>query len=670
MKDIKFSPLVLFVIFLLILVIGTLLCKWLGTGKCGSMLEGMVAFNQVGSDGTYAVIPQYSNQNSIYKLHDTFYYDPKNGNVVRVNGKTYATNNNANDASGRTITDIVVIPRSAASSNKYTTVSDAVTGAVTNTATTESAIASVSSLYTSWSFPSTISTTTPIVDDSPFQLFYIPWNQSTFIHIIDVKNSTNIATFMADPTGNVTKFPYSSNYTDSKSAIGFTATASTDIAVADKDASNNLYVTDTFYDPSKNGNLYQLNHYVKFDATCGNLLVQTTQDLGKKVTVYDRSGAAKFTDIAAAGSIKNTDATVSNMQYAPWFANAYNKTMVMYVPFAQNTLVALFTQDASNVGLYKMTNAVRFNPKSPNGVETVNPVSPSPPATTTPPATPPSTTPPSSGNPTSDYWQQYWYNKTNATSGSMSSDYLLKTQIVPPVCPTCPACPGSGCGGACTHCGGQGGSGTLGSNGSLTGPQGSLPGPGSSTNTSYGNSGAQNLNVNLSTNEANAKNTSGAIGSVGMSAGNAVQTVAGTAGDVVNTVTGTAGSVVTGAEKIVAGTIGTTSDLLKSAGSGTVGLLKDTAGGATSLLRDTASGAVDIAGNVGNRLDRDRGYGSGYGSGYGGYGQGYPIGQGPANYGNAGGYQYPDLYSYYGALPDRKTTNYMPVTADFSSFRK
>jgi hypothetical protein len=670
MKDIKFSPLVLFVIFLLILVIGTLLCKWLGSGNCGSMLEGMVAFNQKGSGGTYAIIPQYSNKNSIYKLHDTFYYDPKNGNVVRVNGKTYALNNNANDASGRTIIDIVVIPRSAASSNKYPTVSDAVTGAVTNTATTESEIASVSSLYTSWSFPSTISETTPLVEDSPFQLFYIPWNQSTFIHIVDVINSKNIATFMADPTGNVTKFPYSSEYTNPKSEIGFNARTTTDMAVADNDASNNLYVTDAFYDPSKNGNLYQLNHYVKFDATSGNLLVQTSQDLGKKVTVYNRSGSAIFTDIAAAGQIKNTETTVSNMQYAPWFANAYNKTMVMYVPFSQNTLVALFTQDASNNKLYKMTNVVRFNPKSPNGVEKVNPVSPTPPATTTPPATPPPSTTPTSSNPTSDYWQQYWYNKTNATSGSMSSDYLLKTQIVPPVCPTCPACPGSGCGGACTNCGGQGGSGTLGSNGSITGPQGST-----STNTSYGNSGAQNLNVNLSTNEANAKNTSGAIGSVGMSAGNAVQTVAGTAGDVANTVVGTAGNVATGAGNIVAGTIGTTSDLLKSAGSGTVGLLKDTASGATSLLRDTASGAVDIAGNVGNRLDRDRGYGQGYGGygqgygGYGGYGQGYPIGQGGSN-GQVGGYQYPDLYSYYGALPDRKTTNYMPVTADFSSFRK
>ena len=39
------------------------------------------------------------------------------------------------------------------------------------------------------------------------------------------------------------------------------------------------------------------------------------------------------------------------------------------------------------------------------------------------------------------------------------NDYILKTQIVPPVCPTCPAC--NNCSGTCTNCGGNGGSGTL-----------------------------------------------------------------------------------------------------------------------------------------------------------------------------------------------------------------
>jgi hypothetical protein len=42
--------------------------------------------------------------------------------------------------------------------------------------------------------------------------------------------------------------------------------------------------------------------------------------------------------------------------------------------------------------------------------------------------------------------------------GSQDSNYLLKTEVVPPVCPTCPSCSSSD--GVCTNCGGNGGSGS------------------------------------------------------------------------------------------------------------------------------------------------------------------------------------------------------------------
>jgi hypothetical protein len=50
------------------------------------------------------------------------------------------------------------------------------------------------------------------------------------------------------------------------------------------------------------------------------------------------------------------------------------------------------------------------------------------------------------------------------TSG-YGSNYMLKSQVVPPVCPACPACPKAPSKVQCTNCGGQGGSGTLGSSG-------------------------------------------------------------------------------------------------------------------------------------------------------------------------------------------------------------
>ena len=45
------------------------------------------------------------------------------------------------------------------------------------------------------------------------------------------------------------------------------------------------------------------------------------------------------------------------------------------------------------------------------------------------------------------------------------SNYMLKSQVVPPVCPACPACPKAPSKVQCTNCGGQGGSGTLGTSG-------------------------------------------------------------------------------------------------------------------------------------------------------------------------------------------------------------
>ncbi len=206
------------------------------------------------------------------------------------------------------------------------------------------------------------------------------------------------------------------------------------------------------------------------------------------------------------------------------------------------------------------------------------------------------------------------------------SKYMLKTQVVPPVCPRCPSCP-SGQAGVCTSCGGNGGSGTQSSNGSSLAF--------GSTSQGQGQSGVTG--------------PSSALASVGQSAGSAVSNVAGTVGsavgtvgNVANTAIGTAGNVVTGtvgtAGSLVSGTIGTAADLLYSAGSG---------------LGNMLSGTNDNATRVGYQQSYARA-----GTGYNRNNTGYP----PATS------QY-DAYSYNGALQS-KGSNYRPVTADFSAFRK
>merc|ERR1711871_787110 len=133
------------------------------------------------------------------------------------------------------------------------------------------------------------------------------------------------------------------------------------------------------------------------------------------------------------------------------------------------------------------------------------------------------------------------------TSGSMpvhfSEDYMLKTQVVPPVCPACPSCPS---GGNCNNCGGNGGSGTWDSNGK------------SMVNSKTGSelSGAYSKTLD-------------------------------TASDLLKS----AGS---GAKSIIDNTMGLSSQAVQ----GGVGLAKDTVRGGVGLAKDTVQGGVGLGEDV------------------------------------------------------------------------
>jgi hypothetical protein len=136
-------------------------------------------------------------------------------------------------------------------------------------------------------------------------------------------------------------------------------------------------------------------------------------------------------------------------------------------------------------------------------------------------------------------------------------------------------------------------------------------------------------------------------------AGNAVGSVVGTAGNLANTVVGTAGNAVGSVVNLAGETVGTAADLVKGAGSGLMNM-GNNQGYYNNMNGTGTAGTVGMAGT---------------GTGTGGYGQngnsvgGYEAG----NY--RPGYTPIDNYSYYGALQS-KDGNYMPVTADFSAFRR
>ena len=100
--------------------------------------------------------------------------------------------------------------------------------------------------------------------------------------------------------------------------------------------------------------------------------------------------------------------------------------------------------------------------------------------------------------------------------------------------------------------------------------------------------------------------------------------------------------------------------------SGTVGLGKDVVGGAFNVASNVAGTLAQAIPNYGSPNpnmssagpnSQMGGYSNSYGGGYMNAGQPGVAGQDP--------------YSYFGAVPPKSgIANYMPVTADFSSFRK
>ena len=168
---------------------------------------------------------------------------------------------------------------------------------------------------------------------------------------------------------------------------------------------------------------------------------------------------------------------------------------------------------------------------------------------------------------------------------------------------------------------------------------------------------------------------SGAVGFIENSASG----VGGFAKDTATGAVGLAKDTVGGAVGLAKDTVGGAVGLAKDTVGGAVGLAKDTVGGAVGLLKDVGSGitglgrGLDVRSNDG-RFAQQQGQSqngvitvnndvasTGSSLGY------TPFGS--KTIGSVPGQTQIDNYSYYGALQS-KGGNYMPVTADFSAFRK
>jgi hypothetical protein len=444
-----------------------------------------------------------------------------------------------------------------------------------------------------------------------YQLFYIPWGTDTYIHGIQVAANpkdpeassfkpSNICSYYipSDQTANMTAIYYTN------SLINLTVPATTDTS-----SKNNSLVTEPLYSATKQ--VYQLSSDVKYDVQSGNLIVNSTGS----IIVYDRSG--KPTTYTSAPNSVDISAKLTDGK-APWLANNSSNTLqIVYMTNKKNTVVLLLKIDAA--GRFTTFNVARFNEYGvDNGTTSGN-------SDSTPPTPGPDVDP----SAISDYYKWYWYwNSTGpGTNSQYSNNYLLKTQIVPPVCPSCP---------------------------SMTCASSGSSGSGSSS------SGTKDDNI-----------ITGTVNTVG----NVANKTLDTAGNVVNKTLDTTSNLLTSgatgtANLLSSGATGAT-DLVKSGVSGTADLVKSGVSGTADLVKSGVSGTVDLLKDTGgalNTLATNRNAAGG-GSYYGGLNTPYGSGSGYRAPGFSQGNGSIDSYSYYGALPS-KGANYIPITADFSAFSK
>ena len=174
MATIKLTPLVLFLIILFVLVISVIFGRWL------NIEEGFISFQKNQAIIASTIIPQYSG-NGVYKLYDNLYYDYSNGNIIVITSTTQYTTDAEIDTSGGTISGIQIIPRSGTPITTIATTRDSNAVIIPATTSNPTLISSkISSSYSSW-----VSTVPTI----PYQIIYMPWNTSTFIHLVDAAST-------------------------------------------------------------------------------------------------------------------------------------------------------------------------------------------------------------------------------------------------------------------------------------------------------------------------------------------------------------------------------------------------------------------------------------------------------------------------------------------------
>ena len=476
-----------------------------------------------------------------------------------------------------TLKKLIITPRNGSQSYIYD---------ITNTVecvkkpTQESLIDTIDTTSNCWSY----------VSESEFApettVFYMPWKTETYLAVYE--NSDGKMT----PRGVF-------HFSKERSSVADIKPVEMTNYINTQDDNNNKYVKDEKYGDH---DLYQVDKFVLYDIPTSNLIVRKEHNTGS-INIYNGSGETvsteKVNELYASNKTHENQEKLSELK--AWsILDGQGENTVIYIKNVDKTVVAVCGFESSTMDSFVLKNVKRF---TLYGVDTGDKIEK--------PTAAPSCDKKTTGGSSIE--------EESKVAEATSEDYILKTQIVPPVCPSCPMCPENK---TCSNCGGNGGCGTKDNNGkSLVKDE-------------------KKKEVVKQVVDQNGNVISETVGEVTDLARDAAR---GTVGLAKETVGGTLGL----GREIVGGAVGLGREIV----GGATGLVQDVTGGAVGLISGAGKGAIDL-------LTQEQ--------------QQQINGQGRMAYqqtNNSQGQNYGtnNNYSRYGLLPN-KQSNFIPRTANFSSF--
>jgi len=668
----KLSPLWLFLLLLIVLIASSIFIKPYATLSKESFIGfyGSTASNTAG-----LTIPNYANP--VHKLYDNDFFDPTNSNLLRVYGSEGNTNT-PQDTTGATIDHVDLVDRS----GKTTTYQK---GQTINTGN----LTSVPNSYSSWTVYSTDSRFSNITSN---QILYCAWGQDTYIHIFDLKSNLNACGFLYSTGAGSpiyknfnTVLPAlrasASSTAPSPSSSSSTSTSSSNNSTSSvsSNASANNYVMDN-----------EFTNVVSYKITDGILYMPTTgylriKDNNGTSTVYNRSGQV-ITNFLPTDPLQSST--------TPWTqVDLVGNQFVIYIPNQTKTTIAVLQKSNDNVS-YSIVSVTRFNSdgsvqKDANTVITI-PTNLSADGTGTGgtgTGGQMGSTDGLYGNLMSSFNRNFspdeqaflMDNMMQSLKGVLIpgaghgagdvgytnqqiSDYILKTQIVPPICPQAPpvVCPGCSSS-SCASCGSPSAAAPA------PAPASFAPAPARAGSPVAGTPSGFYQGLKEAGSETGSLLRSGAKGTVDLakegtsSAVNVGRDVAKGTLNVGRELT--SGTLNVGRE-VLGGTVGLGREVIGE----TVGLGKEIVGGTVGAVKDVGKNVAGLFKGEPEKIGAQSGGQQGVsGTGVGGAGG---AGGTSAGYYAAGAQGPQNPWTYNGTLSEKPSSDFIPILTDFSKFSR